>query len=283
VEHLSKKLFIFLLSFCLTSKPLNIVASTANAKPKKAVKKKASTSKKSVKKAKSKKKEDRPKGDLSSIDLKVLNANKAYHKKNKDYEYALKWIDRIISVSSDSEEIQKARLEQADLNYLIGEYEKAGSGYKEYFKLYPGSAKAEYAKYRQVASNHYRLNPPDRDQTLTVETTLLAKEYLDKGSYKKYKKEVSGILEAALKALLSAEIEVFESSLKFKNYEGAQRRLDYIKKKYLPELPKSKSAIQDLESSLEQSKKKGKYVQTYKKERKPFLAKWRKKEFKKQF
>lgn len=296
VEYSNKKLLLFFLAIFSISKPLDIVASPLNskAKQKKESKLKAKANKLKTgakewynsnkeKLNKRIKNQSRPEGSLESTDLKVLNENKNYHKNNKDYHFTLKWIDRIIAVSSDAEEIQAVRLEQADLNYLVGNYEKAGSGYKEYVKLYPGSSEAEYAKYRRIASNFYRFNSPDRDQTLTVDTTLLAKEYLKNKNYKKYAKEVNEILEHGLKNLLDAEIEVFETNLKFKNYEGAQRRLDYIKSKYLPEMPKIKTIVEDLESSLELSKKRGKYVQAYKKERKPILEKWRKKEFKKQF
>lgn len=271
---------LFLFAFFASNiKPINLVASSEKTKkqlkdePKKTAKPKITK----------KRKKKRPAGTLESTDLAVLKENKDYHKENKDYYNTLKWIDRIIAVASDSDDIQNARLEQADINYQLNEYEKATENYKEYIKLYPGSRNAEYAKYKQVASNYYRLNPPDRDQTLTVDTTLLAKEYLDNAAYKQFRKEVEEILEACLVSLINAEIEIFESNLKFKNYEGAQRRLDYLNEKYVPQLPRIKSQIQDLESSLELSKQRGKYVQSYKKERKPLLAKWTKKEFKKQF
>ena len=235
----------------------------------------------------------RPAGDLSSTNVDVLKANKNYHSDNKDFDYALKWAERIVVVSSNAEELKDARLDIADFNYNLKEYKKASENYKEYLKLYPGSDKADYVKYKNIESNYQRMAPSDRDQALTIEFVLQAKEFLDEHknltglvsneNLSKWHKRVEIILEAGLKNLVESEINVFESNLKSLNYEGAERRLDYIKKKYLPELSQIKSIVEDLDKSLELSKKRKTYVQVYKKEPKPFLPKWKSKSFKQQF
>lgn len=220
-------------------------------------------------------------GGLDSKDIKILRQHKEHHydgnqeNKKQNFVAALKFIEKMISLSYDAEEIQDLRLEKADIAYLQENFEQAVEDYKEYTKLYPGSKDIDYAKYKLLASKFYLMNLPDRDQTPSAEVAVMAKDYIDDSSLTKYTNEVKKILDQALKSLLEAEVNVFEQNLKSKNYEGAQRRLDYIESKYLSIFPDLKSNFEDLKNSFEQTKKHGKYVQTYKKENESILKRWK--------
>jgi outer membrane assembly lipoprotein YfiO len=169
----------------------------------------------------------------------------------KDYHLLIMYLDQLIKVCPNQDELAAYRLQLADIHYIQENYDKAKDNYDAYADLYPGSPFAEYALYRSVLTRSKILRTPDRDQTLTKELIEKARLFIKKyGKKSEYAGEVQVILHDALYRLFTAEVITFYFYLNNNMLLGAKQRLDYIKSTNLKVLPSIAAEVAVLEYEL---------------------------------
>lgn len=203
--------------------------------------------------------------EFKSLTFDELELNKNIDVKNKNKENAIRYLERMIAICKDQKKICELRLELADLYFDLQFADKASKIYLEYIKLYPGHVNSEYAYFRAINSIFLKTPIPERDQSDTKEIVKLAKEFLAKDSYKKYRNEVTWILDQCNDKLLLSEINTFNFYLRRKNFKASENRLAYIKEQYLknPKDKKQESLLRDLEGQLKAAKEKRRYIPVY--------------------
>ena len=175
-----------------------------------------------------------------------------YLKSNLDL--AIKYLEALIPKLVEFDEIRDARLQLADVFFKTSRYDKAGSVYLEYYEAYPGYARAEYALSQAIAAKYKQIGACDQDSVVTKEILDLSKQYLQNKTYKKYRKQVSELFEGCNTQVFEAEIKIFEHYFRQGQLGSAQRRLDYMVARILPQRPDIKDRITELQDLVNQAK-----------------------------
>jgi len=151
---------------------------------------------------------------------------------DKDLAGAIRYVERMLVVTTDLNELKELRLEIADLNFDFGDLEKAEELYNEYISFYPGSDLVEYAAYKGILSCFYQTLSSDRDQTKTTETVKLAETFLKQPSYRNYNADVRMIQHQCFNKNFESELNVVNFYLEQDKIKSAEQRLAYLKEKY---------------------------------------------------
>lgn len=201
--------------------------------------------------------------DFKEMTFDELKHNKGYHEKNKEpKETIIHYVERMIVVSKDEAKIRELRLENADLYFDLGRFDKALTIYNDFVKAYPGNEKAEYAAYKAILSRFSMMLPYDRSQEQTKDTLKAAKEFINNNSYTKHVKEVKNIIEQCNERLLQSELKVYNFYLFRGKIRSAEKRLKCIKSQYL-ENKKYAYLVDDLDEQLKAAKSGKEYTPKY--------------------
>ena len=164
---------------------------------------------------------------------------------------AIVYLERMIVTTQDQEKLKELRLELADLYFDIGKFEKAGKLYGEYIISYPGSEHKEYAEYKAILCRFYLTLGTDRDQTKTEETLALIQTYLDEPMpSREYRLAIQDIQKQCWQKVRDREEYIFNFYLKQHKFEGAERRLAYIKEKFKGHLDDMPRLVLEMELTL---------------------------------
>src|SRR5579859_798636 len=143
-----------------------------------------------------------------------------------------RYIERMLVVSTDLNDLKDLRLEIADINFDLGDLEKAETYYNDYISFYPGSDLLEYATYKAILSCFYQTLESDRDQSKTRQSINLAESFLKQESYKTYTEDVKSIQELCTARAFESELNVFNFYVSQNKLKAAHQRLDYIKEHF---------------------------------------------------
>lgn len=182
---------------------------------------------------------------------------KVYLRRNLsgDKDSATRYLERLITKYSDFAKIRDARMQLADLYFELGNYERAGTVYTEYFAAYPGHKKAEHALWRSIVAKHKSLGACDQDNSVTQEVLELAETYLKNSSYKKYRKQLLELMLGCKTQLFESEIQVIENYFKQGRLTAVERRLNQLQAhKLIAEIPQAQARLNRLFNLLEQAK-----------------------------
>lgn len=174
---------------------------------------------------------------LSNMKFEELKKNKDECLAKNDKKIALKYLEKMVPLCNDLEELSGIMIELANLFFDLEQFNKATTMYQEFAKLYPGSKNVEYALYKAIEANYKMISGPERDQTKTYEIIELANRFLVRPSFTHYKKEVTTILVKSRERLLENEIGITNFYLKQGKTKSAKKRLDGIRKDHLEHLP----------------------------------------------
>ncbi len=201
-------------------------------------KKETKKKKKKARKKKKKAKQQSPKKTFSKLEYEELKVEKTKLLEKGNKEIAIKYIEKMVPLCTDLNELSGLMLELADLLFDLGYLARAELLYTEFVHLYPGDQKAEYASYKAVLCSYWKTLDYFRDQSKTKETVDLAKKFLNrKDVFTTYTKEVEDILIACNEKLFESEVNIFNFYVKRGDYLAAQTRLTNIEKEFLPLLP----------------------------------------------
>lgn len=166
-------------------------------------------------------------------------------------EIAIKYIEKMVPLCSDLDELSDLMLEFADLLFDAGNLAKAERLYSEFSSMYPGHKKAEYASYKAIICSYWATLDHQRDQSKTKETIERAEAFLKhSSSFVTYGDQVDEILYACREKLLESEMAIFHYYLEREDYLAAQTRLENIEKEILPTLPAKEPVIISLACEL---------------------------------
>ena len=79
----------------------------------------------------------------------------------KQYEVAIKYLQKMLALATDVQEIALIMIELADVYFDVGNLVKAGILYEEFSRLYPGNSRVEYAAYKSVLCSFYSMLSSD--------------------------------------------------------------------------------------------------------------------------
>jgi outer membrane assembly lipoprotein YfiO len=193
------------------------------------------------------------KNPLAEKPFAELKKGKEQALKAKDLQTAAKYLDAMRMTCNDTELLKDILLEMADVYYEQKEWTKAEKAYKEYMLLYPGSIRCDYAHYRAIDCGMRLTLIPERDQTQTEETLVLAQEFLDEYPKSVYLNPVTQLAFACKDKLFKSDVNIFNFYLHSNNVKAATKRLDLIMQERLPQLPEYQPQTLELSIQLAQA------------------------------
>lgn len=198
------------------------------------------------------KKDQLLKKPIRDLNLDELIEAKQYAMVHGDKELTIKYIERILAISNNQEDVRASRLELADIYFEKGDMKNSGKLYQKYVQFYPGSQQRDYAEYKSVLCRFYaRLKPP-LDQSLTRKTISMANRYLDRTDTKHYEDDVTNIRQTCYKDLYEYEMEIVNQYLILEKLMAAQTRLESIKAEFLEVMPEIEPILIEREGIVAQ-------------------------------
>lgn len=155
-----------------------------------------------------------------------------YAKNRKDESLLRRLYALMIAKPERPDILEPWRLEAADFLFTLKDYEHSGTLYKEFVDLYPGSPKAEYARYKYIICFFYLSLPAQKDQTRTLSVVDQCDIFLSRSQNKILLQEVTSIKLACRARLFEHEVSILETYLKHKRYRSAQLRLNYLQEHF---------------------------------------------------
>jgi len=172
-------------------------------------------------------------GNIKEMPLAELRERLKIDLERSYQEDALQVIKQILLISTDQEELRELRLELADIYFDLGKMKEAGRLYREYVKLYPGSAEKDYAEYKKILCNFYAQIKPPRDQTRTSKTVDMTISYLNQSPEgQAFREDVQKIQKVCHQDIFEHEKGIFLFYCKQNSLTAAQTRLANIKKHF---------------------------------------------------
>ncbi|MGA9531070.1 MAG: outer membrane protein assembly factor BamD [Candidatus Babeliales bacterium] len=175
-------------------------------------------------------------------------------KQGEDSAIIAKYLEKMISLCHDVDQLSHVLLELADLYYTLKEYDKARALYHNYADLYPTKDKTPYALYREIKTLFYSMLGADRDQTITRETIKKAKAYIQRYAgiesnmfASPYLKDVRETLAESQKRLFASEMRIVYVYIQNKKYQSASSRIEKLRDIFLAEMPHYEQDILGLE------------------------------------
>ena len=187
---------------------------------------------------------------FSDMTYEELKTAKEKNIASKSFEIASKYLERMITLCENVTEKAELIIELANIFYSQVEFDKAKKWYSEFEHLYPGNALIEQAKRQIILCSKQRILTPDRDQAPTEETLELAKQYLDRDNFTKYKDEVAKIKIECEELLAQADCSVANFYIRHGNYLSAEKRIKHVKDEWLAKVPAVATTVANLEIDL---------------------------------
>lgn len=194
---------------------------------------------------------------FSQMDYPELAQLKEEQKKQKDWNYVIKCLQRMIVMcdSLDEKELHSTKaaliIELADILFDQQKYDDAAKWYTEFTHIYSGNKNIEYASYKAIVCASKKILSIDRDQSATEKTLELANEFLKRAdTFTTYKKEVKALQNLCYKTLAYSDCNVAEFYLTYGNYQAAEQRLKSIRSQWLDKAPDITVKLASLEVEL---------------------------------
>ncbi len=187
---------------------------------------------------------------FSDMTYEELKTAKDKNMASKSFEIASKYFERMITLCENVSEKAELIIDLANLFYSQAEFDKAKKWYLEFERLYPGNALIEQAKWQIILCSKQRILTPDRDQAPTEETLELAKQYLNRDTFKKYKDEIAKIKVECEELLAQADCSVANFYIRHGNYLSAEKRIKHVKDEWLAKVPSVATTVANLEIDL---------------------------------
>lgn len=172
---------------------------------------------------------------------------------------AIVCLEQLIAQYPENQDIFEYKFILADLYLKVGRLEEAYELYKHYTEFYPSEDRAEEAHYKSVLSKFYQTLKisKDCDDTDARNTVKRCEAYLKNDRFGQYKNDVRDIKYTCERRLIDKEIYVFDTYLRRKKFQSAQKRIDYLRTTFLEKHPALEAQILFLEGKLANKQKNG--------------------------
>lgn len=211
--------------------------------------------KKARKRSAGQKKKNTTLKQMDELELKSVQ-QEAVSKKN--FSLAIKCLERRMRLSTNPEALANLIFELGEMQFEFGKLDLSIVTLTDFKKRFPGHKDIEEAHYKTCVASILNTLGSERDQTNTDLAINIANEYLNHPAhFAKYRCEVEAFKQQALKQKANHEIMVCEFHKKRGHLTAAKRRIDYIEKEFLTDLPELNSQILALKDecvALEQKK-----------------------------
>ena len=188
---------------------------------------------------------------LKNMTYEELKTTKDKHVADNNKELTIKYLEKMLPLCKDMNELKNLMLELADTLFDLGKLEKAEKIYAEFTTFYPGDAKIEYVTYHAILCAFYATLSSDRDQSKTKEAISLTEKFLERADiFKEYEKEVIKIQTECFAKLFESECNIINFYLNRGSLKAVEQRLTLLRKDLLPKLPQQEPIILTLECQL---------------------------------
>jgi outer membrane assembly lipoprotein YfiO len=184
------------------------------------------------------------KATLSKKPYDELKELQLFYLEKEDYYLALKYTEKMIAKCDNAEELCLLTFTVADLLFKQKDYQRAGTMFSEFIRLYPGSPYVEYASYHAILCLFEQTHSAVRDQSLTRETIAAAQAFLKRSDvFRQYVDEVQNILNACRHRLFDHELGIFNFYLYRGSTKSAKKRLEGLRRDFGALLPDTEPII----------------------------------------
>ncbi|HEV2600693.1 MAG TPA: outer membrane protein assembly factor BamD [Candidatus Babeliales bacterium] len=190
---------------------------------------------------------------VKNMNYQELKEAKNRSLKDNNKSNAIKYAEQMLKLCNDLHEQRIIMLELADLYFDTDSFESAGKLYKEFLTYFSGSDKAEYANYQAIQCSFFKKCSSNRDQSKTHETIELAETFLKRSDlFTTYRDQVQTMLNQCREQLLESELNIANFYTTRGQYASATKRIENIRKDFLPTLAHCEHKILTTECVLAQ-------------------------------
>lgn len=196
----------------------------------------------------------------SSTTISDMNFTELLQRKNEliltgDYTMAIKYLERMLKLAENTEQIIYIMLEMAELFMQTNDYKKAEVLFSDFTRLYPGSEYAELAYRKAIECSYNQTLRFDRDQSKTEETLALIEEFnTRKDIYSAYTiDKVSEIKKLCDQKLAQSSISIAKNDLGLAKYKEVHKRVDDLRATIIVQLPEIEPQLLEVEIGLAQA------------------------------
>ncbi len=170
---------------------------------------------------------------------------------NKRNDLVIEYLEELVARHQNHPDNQQHKLELAQMYLETEQFEPAFDLYNNYVLLYPNDEKVEHAQYHAILAAFYQTLKISKqcDSSDAQRTRDLCKAYLD-GEQSTYRDDVRNIYRTCESRLIDKEIYVFNTNLRYKKYQSAQKCLEDLKTKYLVQHPDLEPQMMYLDCKL---------------------------------
>ncbi len=172
-----------------------------------------------------------------------------------DYTMAIKYLERMLKLAENTDQIVYIMLEMAELFMQTRDYKKAEILFNDFTRLYPGNEYAELAFRKAIECSWSQTLRFDRDQSKTEETLALIEEFnRRKDIYSAYTIEkVSEIKRLCDQKLAQSSISIAKNDLGLAKYKEVHKRVDDLRSTIIVQLPDIEPQLLEVEIGLAQA------------------------------
>lgn len=198
-----------------------------------------------------KKKKNNKKNTIKQLDIKELADLQYSALEKKDFSSAIKYLKMRMDRTTDPSMIAQLIFESGEINFEAGKFDQAIAIFEEFRKKFGSHHKIEDACYKLSLSGYLSMLDIHRDQTNTEKAVVLANDYLNHPMhFMKYRTEVQSFKTEALKKSAHHEIMICESQKRYGHLKAAKKRIEYVEKHFLKELPELAEKILALKNEF---------------------------------
>ena len=181
-----------------------------------------------------------------------------YYRTQKEDDMVIKCGERILAVGGDQEIMRLTRLELAELFLKKRKFVEAEKHAQDYLVYYPGTDENKKASFIALSATYQTQHSSHRDQQKTLSTIQMALAFLEKYPQEtELHAQVQEMLTNSYLKLIRSELTIITTQLnthaytkKAVHHTAAQKRLETLKKTYLPHAPQAQKRVDELEQLL---------------------------------
>jgi outer membrane protein assembly factor BamD (BamD/ComL family) len=196
----------------------------------------------------------------SSTTITDMNFTELLQRKNEliltgDYTMAIKYLERMLKLAENTDQIIYIMLEMAELLMQTRDYKKAEILFSDFTRLYPGNEYAELAFAKAIECSWNQTLRFDRDQSKTEETLALIQEFnTRKDIYSSYTVEkITEIKRWCDQKLAQSSISIAKNDLGLAKYKEVHKRVDDLRSTAIVQVPDIEPALLEVEIGLAQA------------------------------
>ena len=205
----------------------------------------------------------------------------SYYRDAKELEMVIKCGERILAVGGNQETLRRTRLELAELSLEQEKHKAAIKHAEDYLMYYPGTKESKKARFITLDATYKLQRHSLRDQQKTRETIEKSEAFIEKYPQDtEYLSTVHDMRSKSYLKLIRSELNIIDTQLNAFHYAkspaslgAANKRLTYLKEKYLPHAPEAHQKIVELEIVLAKASNKPELAQEKQEELKQIAAK----------